>query len=379
MGEPHIAGFRLELSALQALCRHVFAFRLAMIAISAPIVMYGADPGPYQWAVGAALLVTFMTSYALFRDWERLGPLLLRHPLLLLGDTLFAALLLLAASPDSPLAYLSACTPLLAGLVYGGKGAAWFTVLQAVVLAAVLALAPGVGADPANSLLLPGFYAIAGWTGTVLRRLLLRFGEATQALGDTRAKLAAERAVGEERARVARELHDTVAKTLAGVALAAEGLADSVSAAPDASPEVRSRAALLASSARQAAAESRALLGRLRAALGTGATAGPCDPVRELTAVVAEALDNAERHAGASKVVLTITVTDDGHGLPDGVGVDAGALEPLCEAGHFGLIGMAERVKAMGARLSVTGPAGKGTEVRVELPLGVNGIADLGG
>lgn len=374
-----VTEFRLELSALQALCRHVFAFRLAMIAISAPIVMYGTAPGPYQWAVGAALLVTFMTSYALFRDWERFGPLLLRHPLLLLGDTLFAALLLVAATPDSPLAYLSACTPLLAGLVYGGRGAAWFTVLQTVVLAAVVALAPGVGADPANSLLLTGFYAIAGWTGTVLRRLLLRFGEATQALGDTRAKLTAERAVGQERARVARELHDTVAKTLAGVALAAEGLAASVSAAPDAPPDVRSRAALLASSARQASAESRALLCRLRAALGTDAAAEPADVVGDLSAVVAEALDNAERHAGASKAVLTISVTDNGRGLPEGVGVDTGALERLRDAGHFGLVGMAERVRAMGARLSVTGPAGKGTEVRVELPLGVNGIAGLGG
>ena len=58
-----------------------------------------------------------MASYAMLRDWERFGPLVLRHPALLGLDLLIGAVLLLTASPASPLGYAAACTPLLAGLL----------------------------------------------------------------------------------------------------------------------------------------------------------------------------------------------------------------------------------------------------------------------
>ena len=45
-----------------------------------------------------------MGSYVLFRDWERFGPLLLRHPSLLALDTFFGSLLLISAGPDTTLA-----------------------------------------------------------------------------------------------------------------------------------------------------------------------------------------------------------------------------------------------------------------------------------
>ncbi|MCZ9343229.1 histidine kinase, partial [Streptomyces sp. TRM76130] len=64
--------------------------------------------------------------------------------------------------------------------------------------------------------------------------------------------------------RLARELHDSVAKTLHGVALAADGLAASAGADPMDPALVRRQAELVARSARRAAAESRALLTDLR-------------------------------------------------------------------------------------------------------------------
>ena len=105
----------IQVNALQAMCRQVFGFRLAMIAVAAPPALLNAAPGIGVRLVGAAVVVTFMGSYVLFRDWERFGPLLLRHPSLLAVDTLFGALLLVSAGPDTTLAYVSVCTPLLAG------------------------------------------------------------------------------------------------------------------------------------------------------------------------------------------------------------------------------------------------------------------------
>ncbi|MFI8302257.1 sensor histidine kinase [Streptomyces sp. NPDC085927] len=271
----------LQINALQALCRQVFGFRLAMIALAAPAALLNAGPGWGVRLVGIAVVVTFMGSYVLVRDWERFGPLLLRHPSLLAVDTLFGSLLLVSAGPGSLLAYAGVCTPLLAGLVYGWRGAAAFASLQGLIL--LLVHATLADADPhanlTETLFLPGLCVIAGAVGSSLRNLMLRFGTATRALTTVQTRLAATEAVSEERARLAREMHDSVAKTLYGVALAADGLAGSASAGHVDVALVRQQAELVARSARRAAAESRELLADLRGepprgAAGTGAGEG---------------------------------------------------------------------------------------------------------
>ncbi len=81
--------------------------------------------------------------------------------------------------------------------------------------------------------------------------------------------------------------------------------------------------------------------------------------------VVAEALTNAVRHAHASAVsveveavgeVLRVMVRDDGAG---GAGFTGGT----------GLVGLKDRVEALGGRILLDSPRGAGTRVRVELPL----------
>ena len=81
--------------------------------------------------------------------------------------------------------------------------------------------------------------------------------------------------------------------------------------------------------------------------------------------VVAEALANVHKHAGARRVVvhattgergLAIAVVDDGIGGAD-------------QAGE-GLRGLADRVEALGGRLTLDSPAGGGTRLRAEIPLG---------
>ncbi|MER6346645.1 sensor histidine kinase [Streptomyces sp. NPDC001595] len=398
----------LQINALQALCRQVFGFRLAMIALAAPAALLNTSPGLGAYLVGAAVVVTFMGSYALFRDWERFGPLLLRHPALLAADTLFGSLLLISAGPDTTLAYVSVCTPLLAGLAYSWRGAACFASLQALILLLVQAtLARAGDRTPAEALLLPGLCVIAGAVGSTLRNLMLRFGEATHALTAVQARLAAAEAVAAERARMARELHDSVAKTLHGVALAADGLAASASAPDPDAATLRRQADLVARSARRAAAESRELLTDLRRASDAGdatdlhaelaartvdftartslpaayhrtgdrpVPALPPAVARQLLAVTAEAMENAYRHAAATRVEvragvegdrLSVSVYDDGRGLPPGT-----TLDQLHRAGHFGLVGMVERAAAVGARIRIgRGTHPHGTEVRLDLPL----------
>ena len=397
----------IQINALQAMCRQVFGFRLAMIALAAPAALLNAAPGIASRLVASAVVVTFMGSYVLFRDWERFGPLLLRHPILLAVDTLFGSLLLVSAGPDSTLGYVSVCTPLLAGIVYGWRGAAVFASLQSVILFLVYASSKDLHATPAETLLLPGLCVIAGAVGSALRNLMLRFGAATQALTTVQARLAVTEAVSAERARLAREMHDSVAKTLHGVALAADGLAGSAGS-PHLDPElVKRQAELVARSARRAAAESRELLADLRresdpdhttdvlaelaartrdfttrtgvpaAYRPTGDEAVPPMPpavARQLLTITSEAMENAHRHAAPTRVhvhagvhggLLRISVYDDGRGLPSGT-----TLEQLRRAGHFGLVGMVERAASVGARIRIgRGAHPKGTEVCLELPL----------
>ncbi|WP_237406455.1 sensor histidine kinase [Streptomyces sp. M2CJ-2] len=398
----------IQINALQALCRQVFGFRLAMIALATPAALLNASPGWGTRLVGIAVVVTFMASYVLFRDWERFGPLLLRHPTLLAVDTAFGALLLISAGPDTTLAYVSVCTPLLAGLVYGWRGAAVFASLQGLILLLVYAAVENPHASLAETSLLPGLCVVAGAAGSTLRGLMLRFGAATQALTTVQARLAVTEAVSAERARLAREMHDSVAKTLHGVALAADGLAGSAGARHMGPELVKQQAELVARSARRAAAESRELLADLRresdpaqgtdvleelaarthdfsTRTGLPATYRPTGdhtvvpPVppavaRQILTIASEAMENAHRHAEPTRVdvragvhggLLRISVHDDGRGLPSGT-----SLEQLRRAGHFGLVGMVERAASVGARIRIgRGTQAHGTEVRLELPL----------
>ncbi|MFD3483484.1 sensor histidine kinase [Streptomyces sp. NPDC058665] len=406
----HIPSLPIQVNALQALCRQTFGFRMAMIVLAAPFALERTAPGFATWLVGSSVLVTFMVSYILLRDWERFGPILLRHPSLLAVDTLFGALLLATASPDSTLAYVTICTPLLAGLVYGWRGAALFAVLQSLIVGGAYAVNTEVEVA-FNALLLPGLCIVAGAIGSTLRNLMLGFGTASQALTEARARLAVTGAVEEERARLAREMHDSVAKTLHGLAMAADGLA---STADRMDPlTVKHQAELVARSARRAAAESRELLSDLRRESGldggvdvaaelrsrtedfgrrhglqasfrelgeSGMPPIPQAVARHALTIATEAMENAQRHAhptyvdvsaGVVRDVLRISVYDDGKGLPEGT-----SLEDLRRAGHFGLVGMVERAASIGARIRIgRGRAAKGTEVRLELSLDALGLS----
>jgi signal transduction histidine kinase/ligand-binding sensor domain-containing protein len=96
--------------------------------------------------------------------------------------------------------------------------------------------------------------------------------------------------------------------------------------------------------------------------------------VREEGFLIArEALANAFRHAGATNIEAEVTYTDSALHVrirDDGAGVSAQVLA-AGRPGHFGLIGMRERAKKLGAQVEVWSKPGAGTEVDLRVPAAV--------
>jgi signal transduction histidine kinase len=193
-------------------------------------------------------------------------------------------------------------------------------------------------------------------------------------------------AVSEERARIARELHDVVAHGVSVIAVQA----DAAEAALEHDP---ARAATPLRSIRGSAHDALAEMRRMVGVLGETNERGPQPGLAQLPAliqeagagleisgepvalpasldlaayrIVQEALKNVRKHAGSAPTTVRITwhdamleldVRDQGPG-PNGHG-----------EGH-GLVGMRERVRIHGGRLRTGPAAGGGFEVHAELPL----------
>jgi PAS domain S-box-containing protein len=203
------------------------------------------------------------------------------------------------------------------------------------------------------------------------------------------------RAAEEERQRIARELHDDTAQRLAGLMLMLkvagqiedredrerriEKIREEIAEAADAVRRIARglRPPALDEVGLVAAVES--LVRALRHAhpldiqLQAERIAQRLEPDAELALyrIVQEALSNAVRHSGASRVVVSLAdadrrmvaeVTDNGRGF---------ALDHAYGGGGqgLGLVGMRERARYAHGSLSIDSAPGAGTRVRVELPI----------
>jgi signal transduction histidine kinase/ligand-binding sensor domain-containing protein len=82
--------------------------------------------------------------------------------------------------------------------------------------------------------------------------------------------------------------------------------------------------------------------------------------------IAREALGNAFRHAGAHRIEAEVSYGDDALHIrirDDGAGISTTVLQAGGKPGHFGLIGMRERAKNLGAQLEVWSKPGAGTEI----------------
>lgn len=235
-------------------------------------------------------------------------------------------------------------------------------------------------------------FLFAGYSLFALE-VLVREARARQELESTRCELElASRQAGmlEERQRLAREIHDTLAQGFASIVVNLEAAEISLPLDAPASPHLQQAR----SSAREGLSEARRLVWALRpeileqfslpgalrnviqklsqetgleAKLSTTGEAGVLHPEIEITLlrVAQEALTNARKHAKASKVELTLSYLGDRVLLDindDGVGF------VVSGTGGFGLRSMRERVEAFGGQLSVESEPGQGTTVAANLP-----------
>ncbi|MFG2985903.1 sensor histidine kinase [Streptomyces sp. NPDC048258] len=215
-------------------------------------------------------------------------------------------------------------------------------------------------------------------------------------------RLLADRAVADERRRIARELHDIVAHHITTMQLMAGGARANI-----AEPEVvRDALVTLEASGRLALREMRQLLDVLRAGdepedapslpqpgvddldrlvaesrlaglpteFGVHGPKRPLPPTVGLTVfrIAQEALTNTRKYAGAARASVqltygqervTVEVRDDGGGTPPQEGASAPG------SGGYGLIGMRERVALHGGTLTVGPQADGGFAVVADLPL----------
>jgi signal transduction histidine kinase len=225
------------------------------------------------------------------------------------------------------------------------------------------------------------------------RRLLIE-QQRNEDLHDRLLDQAREVATREERARLARDLHDTVAQGLVAVVTQLEAIPDSALTDVSARRRVDNAKAL----AREGLGEARRAVNALRpAALDQGSlpeavgrmlddwsrvhsvaatltvsgdprlTAADGDLIR----VVQEALSNVARHASAHQVSVSVDYLDvevllDIH--DDGVGFNPTCTDGPTAAGGHGLPGMAERLRGAAGSLAVESEPGAGCVVSAAVP-----------
>lgn len=297
-------------------------------------------------------------------------------------------------------------------------------VWHAGTFTAAMVIGPVIGAAVAIATVL-GYQALQS-ESEQRRRLIVE-------LERTRSELAsAERRAGvlDERERLAREIHDTLAQGLTSIQLLLRAAGRNLDPGP--SPEAAAtgpsdrgngggtergidrgidpaRAAALVEQARQAAADNLAEARRLVRALAPGELEGTSlsPALRRLCAATTErsgirvsfhhdgpevalpahveaallriaqtALGNTTQHSGATRADVSLTVMDDAVTLDvvdDGTGFDLDALSGpgtrQGEDGGFGLRSMRSRAQEIGGRLVVESEPGQGTAVSVQVDL----------
>ncbi|MEW2355616.1 sensor histidine kinase [Spirillospora sp. NPDC029432] len=270
----------------------------------------------------------------------------------------------------------------------------------------------GVGAVTIAGVLGPAvLLGMPGWFGAILAGIVLvvlAFGDAiggrrtaeaiVREQEELRRQDLARQAVLEERARIARELHDVVAHHMSVIAMQAEAAPYKIPDLPDAA---RQTFGVVRDAAREALTETRRVVGLLRsddegaerapqpgldrlddlvaAARGAGLKVGvtmigvprPLAVGVDLSAfrIVQESLSNATRYAPGSRVQieirygpdsLRVSVVDDG---------PRGTPEESHGGGH-GLVGMRERVVMLDGTLTAGARERGGWEVVADVPYG---------
>lgn len=373
-------------------------FYLLLILLEAGLLLgYLSWPWLRQ-ALGRAFLPLAITYASCSSIIEQSAIMLMRQADILQGDAVtrgFVGLMILLLVPLMLVSWQYRLRQVLIFIF----GTSLFDLALTVPLASPSGLAPGtlIGLVLIRALLF-------GLIGSVINHLVTEARTQRLALTNANAELARQAAtierlaVTQERNRLARELHDTLAHTLSGLAVQLEAVNSTLEGDPVAAQGMLVKCLKIA---RQGLKESRRAIHALRAtpieemglcqAIGRLAerAAEKADlhldlalPDHQLSLPTAieqavyrigeQALNNVVRHAGAT--TLSVRFCDRQHEVDlrvadDGVGFEAGTAPG---AGRYGLQGMRERAQAIGARLDIDSQPGRGTVVELR----VGGLSD---
>lgn len=323
---------------------------------------------------------------------EKVLAIVVARPLLAMVDIALVLTVIVVLGVANPLTLGALSTALVIGVLYGGPMA---TILGATLALGYLVVATGYGSRQDQFVLVFAIPVTLGClvaVGQAIRAIERQFLDAQYRLSLALQAAAA----GEERGRLARDVHDGIAKSLQGLALSAAALPMWLQRDGDRAAE---QARQLSLGAQDAVREARELLGHLRAdrpgeplltvlrdvvagwEAGFGGsvsfTADGEPPVLasqtryELIAGLREALTNIQRHA--PDALATVHVQGDGDLVhvvvrDSGPGFSMDSIPAREQEGHFGLRGMAERMESVGGRAVVESVPGRGTTVVLTAP-----------
>lgn len=357
------------------------------------------------WLIGGALVIVVVSQWADPGSWAALlgvtvagGGFLLRALVPRLPAEGFAAVVILPVTAVVSLSgqiegalFLSVTMVLYTSWYLGSMTRAVLIALASAAVPFLVAMVAGTVAREGISwetwALANGFTFTLGRSLQRQRRLIQELERARRALAD--------QAVAEERRRMARELHDLAGHTLAAILLQVTGarhvlgrdpeeaeraLRDAEAVGRSSLDTIRATVAALRTDERgtdaplAGSSDLSALVEEYRKA-GLVVRAGIVDAARALDGpvgiavhrIIREALANVARHAPANSVDVRIEVAgDEVHLVVADLGAPGRAPDP--DSGHFGLVGMSERARALGGRLSA-GPTDEGWRVEAQLPL----------
>lgn len=361
--------------------RYAFVIRLASLLF---VVL---DPDAVSTSLVGYLAVLFITATSALGLYatNRLTSSVSAHPFLIVVDVLAAGLIGASVGTQSPIVLYSMSTAVLIGILLPRR----YIVLILTILVGLYVLTTVTQLDEPSLMMLT--LAPVSYVTICALASLTRSIHAAAMVDQARARRSSEDAARErERSRLAREMHDSVAKSLHGIGLAAASLPMWAENKPE---ELGARARELQDAAESASRDARAILVELRSdpstvplseqvrvlaedlsmggvrtklSLSDPANLG-AETKRELVEIIAEALENVRRHSRANQVEITVEDEDGAlqvRIVDNGVGFDPSDTP----RDHFGLVGIRERAEAIGASCAIVSSPGSGTQITVELP-----------
>ncbi|MCH6232006.1 histidine kinase [Microbacterium sp. CFH 31415] len=365
-------------------------------AIALPLEIQYTDPlNGFSFGLLSAVVMTLLLAAAL--AVRRLSPGIA------LGVAWLAAIAQMSFGRPPGVADVAIFAVLYATAAYGTQRVFWLgfasSFLGAVVITVYLAIGPYFGSGSGVTwstipialavLVAAGFALLLSWTVGALVRTSLRARENRRA----QERAEAEAVVEQERVRIARDMHDVVAHSLAVVIAQADGARYAASSDPSVATATL---ATISTTARTALADVRLLLTQLRHSQADGpqptladlealyaqvraagvdlrvdvdpAPSGepPAGVQLAVYRILQEALTNALRHGDGGAVEVRLAWNPARVELEVGNGVAESAGPPA--AGH-GVIGMRERAQLVGGSLAAAAEGARFV-VRASLPIG---------